>query len=32
MARAQAGDDEADMPIRAVLARARSPLAIYWAP
>ena len=29
---AQAGSDETDMPIRAVLTRAASPLEIYWAP
>ncbi len=29
---AQAGSDETDMPIRAVLNRAPSPVEIYWAP
>jgi len=29
---AKAGSDETDMPIRAVLNRAASPLQIYWAP
>ena len=32
LAKAQAGSDETDMPIRAVLNRAVSPLEIYWAP
>ncbi|MGK6314066.1 6-phosphogluconolactonase [Neorhizobium sp. DT-125] len=30
--KAKAGADEAEMPIRAVLNRAASPLQIYWAP
>lgn len=30
--KAKAGSDEAEMPIRAVLNRAASPLEIYWAP
>ncbi|SMF43868.1 6-phosphogluconolactonase [Xaviernesmea oryzae] len=30
--KAKAGSDEAEMPIRAVLNRAVSPLQIYWAP
>ncbi|MGE7370844.1 6-phosphogluconolactonase [Neorhizobium sp. NPDC001467] len=30
--KAEDGDDEMDMPIRAVLNRAVSPLQIYWAP
>lgn len=30
--KALAGDDEAEMPIRAVLNRASSPVEIYWAP
>lgn len=30
--KAENGDDEMDMPIRAVLNRAASPLQIYWAP
>lgn len=29
---AQAGTDETEMPIRAVLNRAASPVEIYWAP
>ncbi|OJF95238.1 6-phosphogluconolactonase [Pararhizobium antarcticum] len=32
LARAQADGEEAEMPIRAVLRRAKSPLQIYWAP
>jgi 6-phosphogluconolactonase len=32
LARAQASGEEAEMPIRAVLRRAASPLQIYWAP
>jgi 6-phosphogluconolactonase len=32
LAKAEAGTDETDMPIRAVLNRAVSPLEIYWAP
>lgn len=32
LAKAQADGDEAEMPIRAVLRRAASPLQIYWAP
>ncbi|MBW9091564.1 6-phosphogluconolactonase [Rhizobium wenxiniae] len=32
LTKAQAGSDETDMPIRAVLNRAASPLEIYWAP
>jgi 6-phosphogluconolactonase len=32
LAKAQADGDETDMPIRAVLRRASSPLHIYWAP
>ncbi|WP_018234782.1 6-phosphogluconolactonase [Ensifer sp. BR816] len=32
LARAQAAGQEAEMPIRAVLRRAASPLQIYWAP
>ena len=32
LAQAQAPGDEAEMPIRAVLRRATSPLQIYWAP
>jgi 6-phosphogluconolactonase len=32
LAKAQADGDEADMPIRAMLRRAASPLQIYWAP
>ncbi len=32
LAKAQAEGDEADMPIRAMLRRAASPLQIYWAP
>ncbi|OAP41026.1 6-phosphogluconolactonase [Sinorhizobium glycinis] len=32
LARAQASGEEAEMPIRAVLGRAASPLQIYWAP
>ncbi|KGD86254.1 6-phosphogluconolactonase [Rhizobium sp. YS-1r] len=30
--KAKAGSDETEMPIRAVLNRAQSPLEIYWAP
>ncbi|QQM29908.1 6-phosphogluconolactonase [Martelella lutilitoris] len=30
--KALAGDDETEMPIRAVLSRATSPVNIYWAP
>jgi 6-phosphogluconolactonase len=32
LAKAEAGSDETEMPIRAVLNRAASPLNIYWAP
>jgi len=32
LAKAQADGDEAEMPIRAMLRRAASPLQIYWAP
>ncbi|MDK1384404.1 6-phosphogluconolactonase [Sinorhizobium sp. 8-89] len=32
LARAEAPGDEAEMPIRAMLRRATSPLQIYWAP
>jgi 6-phosphogluconolactonase len=32
LAKAEAGSDEKNMPIRAVLTRAVSPLEIYWAP
>ncbi|WEX78067.1 6-phosphogluconolactonase [Sinorhizobium numidicum] len=32
LARAEAPGDEMEMPIRAMLRRARSPLQIYWAP
>ncbi|AYC99704.1 6-phosphogluconolactonase [Neorhizobium sp. NCHU2750] len=32
LAKAEAGSDETEMPIRAVLNRAASPLKIYWAP
>jgi 6-phosphogluconolactonase len=32
LAKAEGGGDEADMPIRAILRRAASPLDIYWAP
>jgi 6-phosphogluconolactonase len=32
LAKAEAGSDETEMPIRAVLNRAGSPLEIYWAP
>ncbi|ASY55322.1 MULTISPECIES: 6-phosphogluconolactonase [Sinorhizobium] len=32
LARAQAAGEEAEMPIRAMLRRAASPLQIYWAP
>jgi 6-phosphogluconolactonase len=32
LAKAEAPGDEAEMPIRAVLRRAASPLQIYWAP
>lgn len=32
LAKAQSGSDETEMPIRAVLNRAASPLNIYWAP
>ncbi|MBP1885986.1 6-phosphogluconolactonase [Sinorhizobium mexicanum] len=32
LARAEASGDEAEMPIRAMLRRATSPLQIYWAP
>jgi 6-phosphogluconolactonase len=32
LAKAEGAGDEADMPIRAILRRAASPLDIYWAP
>ena len=32
LAKAEAPGDEAEMPIRAMLRRAASPLQIYWAP
>lgn len=32
LAKAQSAGDEAEMPIRAVLRRATSPIEIYWAP
>ncbi len=32
LAKAEAGSDETEMPVRAVLNRAASPLEIYWAP
>lgn len=32
LAQAEASGDEAEMPIRAMLRRAASPLQIYWAP
>jgi len=32
LAKAEAPGDEADMPIRALLRRAASPLQVYWAP
>ncbi|MFB2549484.1 6-phosphogluconolactonase [Ensifer soli] len=32
LSKAQKGSEEAEMPIRAVLNRAATPLAVYWAP
>lgn len=32
LAKAEGSGDEAEMPIRAVLRRATSPVEIYWAP